>query len=181
MQTSEIIFKFCEMFLHYPKGLFIMLVINYVWVSAGPLVLHAECSPCKLVSMLLKKKFLHALFLCQKFWSLWKKGEKYSKWLQANWLRALFLRFLNKFVLKSIGYSMFWENMSSDFIFHLYWKLDFQNWYFSHFGTLRKIRYATVVLIVLNVECLICFLKFQQFDGHNFIFRKSRGKLKKAP
>ena len=109
-----------------------------------------------------------------------EKGEKYSKWLQANWLRVLFLRFLNKFVLKSIGYSMFWENMSSDFIFHLYWKLDFQNWYFSHFGTLWKIRYATVVLIVLYVECLICFLKFQQFDGHNFIFRKSRGEVEES-
>ena len=88
-----------------------------------------------------------------------EKGEKCSKWLQANWLRVLFLRFLNKFLLKSIEYSSFWQNMSSDFIFHLYWKLDFENWYFSHFETLQKIRYATVVLIVLDVACLDMFLE----------------------
>ena len=96
------------------------------------------------------------------------------------------MRFLNKFLLKSIEYFMFWalfqreENMSSDFIFWLYWKLDFQNWYFSHFGTVQKIRYATVVLIVSYVACLIGFLKLQQFDGNNFIFRKSRGKIEKS-
>ena len=97
-----------------------------------------------------------------------EKVEKCSKWLQANWLRVLVLRFLNKFLLKSIEYFKFWENVSSDLMFHVYWKLDYQNWYFSHFGTLRKIRYATVVLIVLYVACLICFLKLQQFDGNNF-------------
>ena len=74
MQAPHIIFKFCEMFLHFhPKVLFIMLVIKYVCVSAGPLILHAECSPYKLLSMLLKKKFLHALVLCYKFWSLWRR------------------------------------------------------------------------------------------------------------
>ena len=66
-------------------------------------------------------------------------------------------------MLKSIEYSKFWENMSSDFIFHL-----------------QKFRYATVVLITSYVACLIVFLKFKQFDGHNFIFRKSRGKIEKS-
>ena len=50
-----------------------MLVIYYVCVSAAPLIFHAECSLCKLLSMLLKKKFLHALVLCQKFRSLWRR------------------------------------------------------------------------------------------------------------
>ena len=101
-----------------------------------------------------------------------EKGEKCSKWLQANWLGVLFLRFLNKFFSKI------------NWIFHVLGKntirFHLSPWYFSPFGTLRKIRYATVVLIVLYVACLICFLKFQQFGGHNYIFRKSRGKLKKS-
>ena len=108
-----------------------------------------------------------------------ERGKKCPKWRQANWLRVLFLRFLNRYLLKLIEYSTLWENMSSDFIFHLYWKVNFQSWYFPLFGTLRKIRYATVVLIVLYVACLICFLTFQQFDGYNFIFRKSKGKIVK--
>ena len=41
-------------------------------------------------------------------------------------------------------------------------------------------RYATVVLTVLYVACLIRFLKFPQFDGYNFIFRKSSGKIEKS-
>ena len=66
--NPQIILKFCEMFLHFHlKGLFIMLVINYACVSAGPLILHAECSPYKLLSMLLKKKFLHALEFTRNF------------------------------------------------------------------------------------------------------------------
>ena len=76
MQTPQIMFKFCEMFLHFHlKGLFIMLVINYVYVSAGPLVLHAEYCPYKLLNMLLKKKFLHALVLFQKLCSLWRRAQ----------------------------------------------------------------------------------------------------------
>ena len=182
MQAPQIIFKFCEMFLHFhPKVLFVMLVIKYVCVSAGPLILHAECSPYKLLSMLLKKEVFTCFGPVQQILESLEKGEKCSKWLRANWLRVCFLRFQNSFFLKSIEYSTFWENMSSDFIFHLYWNLDLQNWYFPHFGTLRKIRYATVVLIVLYVACLISFLKFQQFDGYNFIFSSQGRKLKNAP
>ena len=33
-----------------------MLVIYYVCVSAAPLIFHAECSLCKLLSILLKKE-----------------------------------------------------------------------------------------------------------------------------
>ena len=156
-----------------------MIVINYVCVLPGPLILHAERSPYKLLSMFLKT-FLHALFLCQKFWNVWRRVKNVQNdFKQTDW-GSCFMRFLNKFLLKSIEYSILWENMSTDFIFHLYWKLDFQNWYFSRFGTLQKTRYATVILVVLYVACLICFLKFKQFDGHNFIYRKSRAEIEKS-
>ena len=56
-----------------------MLVIYYVCVSAHPLILHAECSPYKLVSMLLKKNFLHALVLCHKNLGVFGEGWKMFK------------------------------------------------------------------------------------------------------
>ena len=143
-----------------PKGLFIMLVINYVYVSWS-----FNSSHWMFSIQISKHAFKKAVFTC--FGSVpgilesLEKGEKCSKWLKANWLRVLFLRFLNKFLLKPIEYSSFWENMSSDLIFHLYWKLDLHNWCFSHFGTLWKIRYAT------SSDCLLCcrsdmFLEVQQ-------------------
>ena len=129
-----------------PKGLFIMLIINYVCVSWSFSSSHWMFS-----IQISKHAFKKEVFTCfgsvPEILESLEKGEKYSKRLKANWLRVLFLRFLNKFLLKSIEYSSFWENMSSDFIFHLYWKLDFHNWYF---WTLWKIRYAT------SFECLIC-------------------------
>ena len=51
-----------------------MLVIYYVCASADHhLIFHAECSQYKSLSMLLKKRFLHALIVCQKFRSLWRR------------------------------------------------------------------------------------------------------------
>ena len=75
-RRPQIIFKFCEIFLHFhPKGLFIMLVIYYMYVSADPLILHAECSPYKLLSMLLEKKFLHVLgVLCLRNLGFFEEG-----------------------------------------------------------------------------------------------------------
>ena len=142
--------------------------------------------PQKLLSMLLKKKFLHALVLCHRNLGVFGEGSKMFKMTLSKQVEGLVLRFLNKFLLESIEYFMSWalfrryENISSDFIFPLYWKLDFQNWYFLDFGTLQKIRYATVVSMVSYVACLTGFLKFQKFDGHKFIFRKSRGKIEKS-
>ena len=85
--NPQIILKFCEMLLHFHlKGLFIMLVINYACVSAGPLLLHAEFSQYKLLSILLKKKFLHALVLYQKFWIGWRRVKNVqSDCKQTDW------------------------------------------------------------------------------------------------
>ena len=63
-----------------------MPVINYVCVSAGPLILHTECSPYIFLSMFLEKRFLHALVLCQEFWSLWTRVKN----VQSD-LKLLFL------------------------------------------------------------------------------------------
>ena len=52
-----------------------MLVIYYMYVSADPLILHAECSPYKLLSMLLEKKFLHVLgVLCLRNLGFFEEG-----------------------------------------------------------------------------------------------------------
>ena len=57
-----------------------MLVIYYMYVSADPLILHAECSPYKLLSMLLEKKFLHALgVLCLRNLGFIEEGWKIFK------------------------------------------------------------------------------------------------------
>ena len=57
-----------------------MLVIYYMYVSADPLILHAECSPYKLLSMLLEKKFLHVLgVLCLRNLGFFEEGWKIFK------------------------------------------------------------------------------------------------------
>ena len=61
------------------------------------------------------------------------------------------------------------------YVIRFYLSLSLKTGFPNHSGTLN-IRHATIVLIALYVACLIVFSKFQQFDGHNCIFRKSREK-----
>ena len=56
-----------------------MLVIYYVCVPADPLILHAEYSPYKLLSMLLKRKLLHASVLCHRKLGVFGEGWKMFK------------------------------------------------------------------------------------------------------
>ena len=76
-----------------------MLAIYYVFVSADPLILHAECSPFKLLSMFLKKKFLHALVLGHRNLGVFGEGWKMFKMTLSKQVGVLFLRFLNKCLL----------------------------------------------------------------------------------
>ena len=56
-----------------------MLVIYYVCVSADHLILHAEYFPYKMLSMLLKRKFLHASVLCHRKLGVFGEGWKMFK------------------------------------------------------------------------------------------------------